>query len=231
MEIKIGDYKYPIIIKRKRIKHMYLRVTSNNEVVITCNNRYSLNDILKFVDSKSSWILKSLGKQERIKNSKYNIFNKESIFFLNVKKKLQIIKSNKNFVIFDDEFIKIYTVNLEEDYVKKVFYNSAKDYLIDIINKLRNRWDLMLIENNINIKPEIVVKKLKSRWGFCIPSKNKVTINSYLIHYSKECIDYILLHEYAHFIQANHSKKFYGILFKYMPNYKEYENVLKSEIK
>ena len=142
---------------------MYLELLPNNEVVITCNNRYSLNDILKFVDSKSSWILKSLGKQERIKNSKYNIFNKESIFFLNVKKKLQIIKSNKNFVIFDDEFIKIYTVNLEEDYVKKVFYNSAKDYLIDIINKLRNRWDLMLIENNINIKPEIVVKKLKSR--------------------------------------------------------------------
>lgn len=230
MEIKIGDYKYPIIIKRKRIKHMYLRINSNKELVITCNNRYSLNDIIKFIDSKSSWIIKTIERQERINNSKYNAFNRESMYFLNEKKKLIIAKSNKNSVILNNDFIKIYTVNLNEDYIKKVFYNWASDYLMDVIDELRNRWDLMLKENNINKKPNIIIKKLKSRWGFCTPSKNKITINSYLIHYPKECIDYILLHEYAHFVQANHSNRFYDIVFKYMPNYKAYENILKSEV-
>ena len=53
-----------------------------------------------------------------------------------------------------------------------------------------------------------------------MPKKNQITLNSQLIHYQERFIDYVVIHEYAHLIQPNHSKAFYSIIEKYMPDYK-----------
>ncbi len=228
MKVKIGDYEYPVIIVRKRIKNMYLRTSANNEILITCNNRFSLKDIVSFIDSKADWVINSIEKQQRKQNNNNNLFNEESIYFLNEKKKLKIVKANRNSVIFNEDTVEIKTRDLDEFYVKKLFYKYADNILLEILNNKRHQWDKMLEENNIYRYPSINVKLLKSRWGFCVPTKNKITLNTALIHYQIECIDYVLLHEYAHLIQPNHSKKFYDILSKYMPNYKEYVSILKN---
>jgi predicted metal-dependent hydrolase len=36
----------------------------------------------------------------------------------------------------------------------------------------------------------------------------------------------VLLHEYAHLLEANHSKRFYAIIESYMPEYKIYRKLL-----
>ena len=62
---------------------------------------------------------------------------------------------------------------------------------------------------------------MKSRWGVCFPNKHSITLSTRLIHYPVECFEYVLLHEYAHFLVPNHSKEFYEVIEKYMPDYKE----------
>ena len=42
-----------------------------------------------------------------------------------------------------------------------------------------------------------------------------------LIHYPVEFIEYVILHEFAHFVHPNHSRAFYALIEKYMPDYKE----------
>ena len=54
----------------------------------------------------------------------------------------------------------------------------------------------------------------------CTPAKNSITLNRKLIHYPFEFIEYVVLHEFVHFIQPNHSKAFYNIIENYMPDYK-----------
>ena len=61
---------------------------------------------------------------------------------------------------------------------------------------------------------------MKSIWGSCTPAKNSITLNRKLIHYPFEFIEYVVLHEFVHFIQPNHSKAFYNIIENYMPDYK-----------
>jgi len=36
-----------------------------------------------------------------------------------------------------------------------------------------------------------------------------------------QCLDYVLLHEYAHLLVPNHSKKFYDLVGSFMPDYRE----------
>ena len=44
----------------------------------------------------------------------------------------------------------------------------------------------------------------------------------------KEAIDYILVHEFSHLVHMNHSKDFYNLVQKIMPNYKKEEKWLRE---
>lgn len=85
-----------------------------------------------------------------------------------------------------------------------------------------------IIEKNVNelvqltgLKPnKITIKQIKYAWGSCSSKKN-ITLNLELIKYSQEAIRYVILHELCHIKYMNHSKYFWNLVEKYMPNYKQ----------
>lgn len=70
---------------------------------------------------------------------------------------------------------------------------------------------------------EYEIKKMKSL-GEC--KNQKITIHPEVVKYSREVIDYIVLHQYCHLKQKNHTKAFFKMLEEYLPNYKECEAIL-----
>lgn len=91
-----------------------------------------------------------------------------------------------------------------------------------------------IIEKNANeliketgLKPnKITIKQIKYAWGSCSSKKN-ITLNLELIKYSQQAIRYVILHELCHLKYMNHSKDFWNLLEKYMPDYKQ----IKKEFK
>jgi hypothetical protein len=67
--------------------------------------------------------------------------------------------------------------------------------------------------------PVFSVRMMKSRWGSCSSNKT-LSLNSLLLRAPLECIDYILIHELCHFVEMNHSSRFYKLLNKVMPNWR-----------
>ena len=76
--------------------------------------------------------------------------------------------------------------------------------------------------------PTIRFRKMKSSWGICRKVRGIITLNKALIHVPKECQAYVVVHEMSHLIEANHSKAFYRVMARIMPEYKEYEERLKQ---
>lgn len=76
--------------------------------------------------------------------------------------------------------------------------------------------------------PEIKFRKMISRWGSCHSQKGILTFNTNLMYAPMECIEYVVHHEFTHFLQPNHSRRFYDELAKVYPNWKECSNKLKS---
>ena len=74
---------------------------------------------------------------------------------------------------------------------------------------------------------ELKFRRMKRRWGSC-SNKRNITLNLYLFNTSKELIDYVIVHELAHLVQMNHSKKFHKVVEYYMPQAKELEKKLKG---
>ena len=76
--------------------------------------------------------------------------------------------------------------------------------------------------------PQIKFRKMVSRWGSCHPIKGVMTFNTNLIYAPFVCIEYVVLHEFTHFLQANHSAKFYEELSYICPDYKERKRKLRE---
>lgn len=76
--------------------------------------------------------------------------------------------------------------------------------------------------------PQIKFRKMVSQWGNCYPKKSILTFNTNLMYADGECIEYVVYHEFTHFLQANHSSKFYNELEKVCPNWKQRRNKLKE---
>lgn len=76
--------------------------------------------------------------------------------------------------------------------------------------------------------PQIKFRNMVSRWGSCHITKGILTFNTNLMYAPIECIEYVVAHEFTHFLQGNHSKKFYDELSKVCPEWKERRKKLKE---
>lgn len=76
--------------------------------------------------------------------------------------------------------------------------------------------------------PKLRIRKMKTRWGVCNRKDNIVTLNSELIKYGYQQIDYVIVHELSHFIYFDHSKNFWLQVSKYCKDYKVIRKTLKE---
>jgi predicted metal-dependent hydrolase len=79
-------------------------------------------------------------------------------------------------------------------------------------------------ELNVTVK-KIGFRKMRTKWASCNSSGN-ITINTLMKGMPGELIDYVVYHEVAHLKQMRHNDKFWGIIGKRFPHYKELEKEL-----
>lgn len=73
--------------------------------------------------------------------------------------------------------------------------------------------------------PPTAIRQMKSRWGSCSPA-GRLTLNSLLIRAPREAVDYVIVHELCHLRHHNHSRYFYALLRRYIPDWQ----VVKSRL-
>ena len=66
----------------------------------------------------------------------------------------------------------------------------------------------------------------RTRFGSC-SSKGNICFSYLLMRYPEAAREYVVVHELAHLIEMNHSHRFYKIIEKYMPDYKERRKLLR----
>ena len=76
--------------------------------------------------------------------------------------------------------------------------------------------------------PQIKFRKMVSRWGSCNHVKGILNFNINLMYAPVECVKYVVLHEFTHFLQPDHSSAFYEELSKICPEWKSYRAMLKN---
>ncbi len=211
MEVLIDGKSYKVNIIRKNNRNTYLRVKNDLEIYITTNYLMPNFEIERFIKGNISSIKKMIDRQVR-----KNIKN-ESFYCLGKKYDIVICNSIKK-VTFDDDHVFIND--------KKKLDKFLKDETIRVFNeRLKINYDKF--EENIPY-PILKIRKMRAKWGYNRKADKVVMLNSELIKYSVDEIDYVIIHELCHFLEFNHSKNFWNYVKKYKPNYKENKKVLKE---
>lgn len=192
-----------------------MRISSKGEVVVSANPFVPMDKIDDFVSSKVSWIVKhQKSMQER--SQKSMIDDKHIVLFGN-SLKIRKTTGKYNHVSYDKDtlYVQCREQADPEKVIRQFLDKLCRDVFLDIATLTFRSLSNYHLEF-----PDVKIRDMKSRWGSCTPAKNSITLNRKLIHYPFEFIEYVVLHEFVHFIQPNHSKAFYNIIENYMPDYK-----------
>jgi predicted metal-dependent hydrolase len=73
----------------------------------------------------------------------------------------------------------------------------------------------------------VKIGRARGRFGSCSYNGN-LNFSCFLMLYPEEAIDYVVVHELAHLKCRGHDKRFYALVARYMPDYKEREKLLKK---
>ena len=79
-------------------------------------------------------------------------------------------------------------------------------------------------------RPVLKVRQMKTRWGGCVPAKRQITFSLRLAEKPRAAVEYVVLHEYAHFVRADHSPAFWAVVARYMPDYKARRRLLAPSV-
>lgn len=74
---------------------------------------------------------------------------------------------------------------------------------------------------------EVKINSAKTRWGSC-NRKGGINFTYRLLFVPEELIDYVVVHELAHLKEMNHSSRFWSVVEKTMPDYKERRKMLRE---
>lgn len=187
-------------VKMTKQKGIRMRVTARGELVVHANPFITKEDI-------DSYVLRHMNEISFSQNVR--LFGKSL--------KIREVKGIKNHVSYGEGelVIQYKDQNQIEDLYNRFLKKVSKEVFIDIIDMVYLRF------KNYNLeKPNIIIRNMKSSWGVCHPDKNCITLNSELVHYPVDFIEYVICHEMIHLLEPNHSSSFYALLDEIMPDYK-----------
>ena len=69
---------------------------------------------------------------------------------------------------------------------------------------------------------------MKSRWGSCTPKTGVLTFNTRLVYVPEQCAEYVVVHEFCHFLYPNHSGKFYAAVAALLPDWRSRREELRK---
>lgn len=220
-------------LQRKNVKNLNLRIKADRTVYISANSSISESMIEEFISSKAEYILNALNKYEEM--AKYapkpkSYVDGESFQILGHQLRLRVVHGKTNTVSSDGSYITL-TIKDTDDFElkKKTMDKWIKKLCEEIVVALCETIYPKFQKYGIDF-PQIRFRNMISRWGSCQPKRGILTFNVFLIEAPLACIEYVVVHEFTHFLQPNHSKRFYMWLAMLMPDWKDRKNLLEKNV-
>lgn len=165
-------------------------------------------------------------KRLNVQKSLNKTIERNPVPILGMNYKVKIIYKNTKIteLNFENRIIKISLPNRYKKINHKEILDIAIDKMYEQIAKVEVERAMEKTRIMVGFAPEeFEIKKIKNLAN-CY--NQKITIHPKIVKYSREVIDYVVLHQYCHIKHKNHTKAFFKMLEKYQPNYKKCEEIL-----
>ncbi len=225
-EFKYGKYSYEYYLVLQDRKTVALTVQPSLNILLKCPLDYDIDKIERFLKRKWLWLEKQIQyfKKYKKKIEKKEYVSGESFLYLGRQYKLLVRVSKKSEVKLEKGRITIFTTSSIQDkdtnkkLLNKWFDNRIKAIFSSRLNEMLKKFDYDFV-------PDLITRKMPKRWGSYL-GKIKIALNPLLIRASRECIDYVIVHELCHMKYKGHNENFFKLQKSIIPNWKEVKEKL-----
>jgi predicted metal-dependent hydrolase len=226
------ELAYSIKRSPKR-KQLTITVERDRSVVVHAPESTSEEKIKTVVESKRQWIYEKTRHAQKYSELPHppgkELVNGESALYLGRHYQIQIVQNNSAEIRFEQRFLIPACFSGERKKVLRRWYiDEAKEKILPRANKFAN--DLGVEFANAKIVDN------RYRWGSCT-TKDNINFNWRLIKAPLYVVDYVIVHELAHLLEANHTPRFWNIVRTQSPKMDkakqwllEYGQILEEEI-
>lgn len=228
-KITFGSHLIPFELRYSKRKTLEISVYPDMSVVVKAPSTRSFEEVKEKILKRGSWIL-----EQRYFFSLYlpkqppkNYVSGETHIYLGRQYRLKVIASIDEKVILKRGYIFVHTNNkTNSKQVQKLLDAWYRERAVLKFNERLNICFEKLQKYGIK-SPQIQIRKMSSRWGSC-SENGRIMLNTQLTKAPSQCIDYVITHEMCHLKYFNHSKAFYNLLVKVMPDWEKRKKKLES---
>lgn len=212
-------------LTRKNIKNLYLRVSVDGQLKVSAPKRLSLAQIEEFITKNEAFIRKSKAKMCEKVNLSSDFIKQGYTYFLGERVDIKIYAAKENKIRFDQSQKQIFIYKNDKTKATTLLNawldEQANEYVQNSCAKIYPRFINYGVDS-----PKIVLRQMTARWGSCAVNSKKLTFNKKLIHVPQSCLDYVVVHEFTHFLEPNHSRTFYHLLDELRPSWRMEREIL-----
>jgi predicted metal-dependent hydrolase len=84
------------------------------------------------------------------------------------------------------------------------------------------RWEQVLGQTVARVS----VRHMTTRWGSCTPRTRRIRLSSELAKKPPECLEYVVVHELVHLLEASHNRRFVRLMDQFLPDWRRHRAAL-----
>ena len=215
-----------VTIIKKDVKHINIKVKPNLEVVLTAPLETCDTHIASVLKKRASWIANRVDYYRSYQSQESKEYvSGESFRYLGRQYRLKVVEDHEEGVKLKGGYFYMYVKNStdtkrKQTILERWYKARAEVYFTKILAQYRD-----IVKSEVR---SVNIRRMRTRWGSCNPSKSFINLNLELIKKPRYCIEYVVFHELAHLRHPNHSRAFYNYLSVHMPDWKQRKNKLEN---
>jgi len=217
--IQLGEIA--IRVTRKAIKNVHLSVhPPSGRVTLSAPRATRLDVARAYAISKLGWIRDQQGKlANQAREAPRKFIERESHYLWGRRYLLTIAyREARPSILLDHKRLTL-TVRRDSDAQKRadVIHEWHKALLHEVVPTLIRKW-----EPKLKVKVAgYFLQRMKTRWGSCNHGARHIRLNTELVKKPKDLLEYVVVHEMAHLLEATHTDRFISLLHANYPSWRE----------
>lgn len=216
-----------IEIRRKPIKNIHLRIyPPDGQVKVSAPQQIPLDTVKKFIETKRDWIYSQRIRCLKLPSQAVlNFESGEQYLYLGTAHTLKLYQSVKQKIVIEPGTLHCHfkpdSLQTEK---QKFLDNWLRQQMNFLLSPLIAKWQSII---GVQVG-SWGVRVMKTRWGSCNPTKKRIWLNLNLIKKNIICMEYVLIHEMVHLLEASHNKRFYAFMDQFLPQWRDIQKLLEA---
>lgn len=204
----------------KDIKNLHIGVyPPMGRVRVAAPARFDDEQVRIAVIQRLPWIKRQRKElQDAPRQTEREMVAGESHYVWGIRRRLKVVeRPGRSHIEIDGDRLVLYTPydstsEKRREYLDRWYRQQLRDALPEIIAK----WEAKL-EASV---PKWTIRRMKTKWGSCNRETRHIWINVELAKKHPNCLEYIVVHEMAHYFERNHSERFTKLMDGFLPDWR-----------